>query len=186
VTVTLERSRIPLQVDVGYGDAVVPSTIDLDYPTLLGGSTPRIRAYPLETVVAEKVEAIVKIGMVNSRMKDYYDLWLIAGSFEFEGKVLTRAFEATFKRRGTALPTDDPIGLTREFSDARDSVTRWRAFIETNGLGDAPKELHVVVRSIRDFVLFPLHAAAAAKSFEQRWSSGEAWFEPMRAAISCR
>src|SRR5262249_44815107 len=83
MTAALERARIPLQVDVGYGDAVVPSAIDLDYPTLLGSSTPRIRAYPLETVVSEKVEAVVTLGMVNSRMKDYYDLWLIAASFEF-------------------------------------------------------------------------------------------------------
>jgi len=91
MNVMLERARIPLQIDVGYGDAVVPATIELDYPTLLGGSTPRVRAYPIETVVAEKIEAIVKLGMANSRMKDYYDLWLIAGTFTFKGSVLTRA-----------------------------------------------------------------------------------------------
>lgn len=114
----LERARIPLKIDVGYGDAVVPATIELEYPTLLGGSTPRVRAYPIETVVAEKVEAIVKLGMANSRMKDYYDLWLIAGAFAFDGSVLMRALTATFERRGTDLPADDPVGLTRQFAEA--------------------------------------------------------------------
>ncbi len=175
MNVMLERARIPLQIDVGYGDAVVPATIELDYPTLLGGSTPRVRAYPIETVVAEKVEAIVKLGMANSRMKDYYDLWLIAGTFTFKGSVLTRAFSATFERRGTELPTDDPIGLTREFSEAQDNVKRWRAFIETNGLDDAPKDLRIVVDAIRDFVAPPLRAAAAGTSFEREWSPEARW-----------
>ena len=170
MNVMLDRARIPLQIDVGYGDAVVPATIELDYPTLLGGSMPRVRAYPIETAVAEKVEAIVKLGMANSRMKDYYDLWLIAGTFTFQGNVLTRAFSATFERRGTERPTEDPIGLTREFSEEQDNVKRWRAFIETNGLDDAPKDLRIVVDAIRDFVGPPLRAAATGTSFEREWS----------------
>src|SRR5262249_49584430 len=137
MTIKLERAGIPLQIDVGYGDAVVPSTIELNYPTLLGGATPRIRAYPIETVVAEKVEAIAKFGMLNSRMKDYYDLWLIAISFAFDGRVQMTAFAATFGRRGTTLPKEDPVGLTRAFADGRDAATRWRAFVATNGLSDA-------------------------------------------------
>jgi predicted nucleotidyltransferase component of viral defense system len=175
VSVMLDRARIPLQIDVGYGDAVVPATIELEYPTLLGGSTPRVHAYPIETVVAEKVEAIAKLGMANSRMKDYYDLWLIASTFGFEGSVLTRAFKATFERRGTELPTNDPIGLTREFAEAEDNVKRWRAFIETNGLDDAPKDLRTVVDAISDFVAPPLRAAAAGKSFEKEWSPEAGW-----------
>jgi predicted nucleotidyltransferase component of viral defense system len=175
MNVMLDRARIPLQIDVGYGDAITPATIDLEYPTLLGGSTLRVRAYPIETVVAEKVEAIVKLGMANSRMKDYYDLWLIAGSFDFAGRVLTTALCATFHRRGTTLPSDDPVGLTGEFAEAPDNVKRWRAFIETNGLADAPKDLQGVVNVIRDFVLPPLRAAAARHSFDQRWSVGGGW-----------
>ena len=175
VSVKLERARIPLQIDVGYGDAVVPATIELEYPTLLGGSTPRVRAYPIETVVAEKVEAIAKLGMANSRMKDYYDQWLIAGTFSFDGRVLTRAFKATFERRRTELPVNGPIGLTGEFAEAPDNVKRWRAFIETNGLDDAPKDLRTVVDAIRDFVAPPLRAAAAGKSFEKEWSPEAGW-----------
>lgn len=175
MNVMLERARIPLQIDVGYGDAVVPATIELEYRTMLGGATPRVRAYPIETVVAEKVEAIVKLGMSNSRMKDYYDLWLIAGTFSFEGSVLTRAFKATFERRGTELPPDDPIGLTRQFAEAPDNVKRWLAFLDTNGLDDAPKELQRVIDAIRNFVLPPLRAAAEQRPFEQRWLAAERW-----------
>jgi predicted nucleotidyltransferase component of viral defense system len=176
VSVILERARIPLQIDVGYGDAVVPATIELEYPTLLGGATPRVRAYPIETVVAEKVEAIAKLGMANSRMKDYYDLQLIAATCAFDGRVLTRAFRATFERRGTELSANDPIGLTREFAEAPDNVKRWRAFIETNGLDDAPKDLRTVVDAIRDFVAPALRAAALGRSLEKGWSPSEvAW-----------
>jgi predicted nucleotidyltransferase component of viral defense system len=175
IDVMLERARIPLQIDVGYGDAVVPATIELAYPTLLGGPPPRVRAYPIETVIAEKVEAIVKLGMANSRMKDYYDLCLIAGSFSFDGRVVTKSLAATFGRRETALPTDDPIGLTRAFAETSDNAQRWRAFVETNALDDAPKNLQTVVNAIRDLVLPPLHAAAVRQLFEKRWSPGAGW-----------
>jgi predicted nucleotidyltransferase component of viral defense system len=173
--VMLERARIPLQIDVAYGDAVVPATMDLEYPTLLGGATPRVRAYPIETVVAEKSEAIVKLGMANSRMKDYYDLWLIAATFTFDGQVLTKALVATFERRRTELPSNSPIGLTDEFAQAADNVKRWRGFLEANGLDDAPKELPRVVEAVGNLILPPLRAAAARRSFEQRWSPDTDW-----------
>jgi hypothetical protein len=175
MNVMLERARIPLQIDVGYGDAVVPATIELEYPTLLGGSTPRVRAYPIETVVAEKVEPIVKLGMTNSRMKDYFDLWLIAGSFTFDGRVLTKAFAATFERRGTALPTDDPVGMTREFAEAPDNVKRWHAFLNTSGIEDGPKTLQETVDAIRAFVLPSLHAAVRRGAFKQEWAPEACW-----------
>ena len=175
MNVMLERARIPLQIDVGYGDAVVPATIELEYPTLLGGSTPRVRAYPIETVVAEKVEAIVKLGMANSRMKDYYDLWLIAGTFAFDGRVLPKALTATFERRGTALPADTPVGLTREFAESPDNAKRWPAFLDTNGLDDAPKSLRDVIDAITAFVLPPLRSAAERRSLEQDWSPAAGW-----------
>lgn len=175
MNVMLERARIPLQIDVAYGDAVVPAAMDLEYPTLLGGATPRVRAYPIETVVAEKSEAIVKLGMANSRMKDYYDLWLIAATFTFDGQVLTRAFVATFERRRTGLPSNGPVGLTDEFAQAADNVKRWRGFLEANGLDDAPKELPRVVDAVGNLILPPLRAAAARSLFEQRWSPDTNW-----------
>lgn len=175
IFVRLAAARIPLQIDVGYGDVVVPGTIELEYPTLLGGVAPRIRAYPIETVIAEKVEAIVKLGMTNSRMKDYFDLWLISRTLSFEGSMLSKAFGATFERRGTELPTDGPAGLTPDFGEAPDNVKRWRAFVETNGLEDAPKDLEPVLVAIRHLVVPPLRAAGRREPFRRSWSPDGEW-----------
>ena len=82
-TATIAGARIPIQVDIGFGDAITPAPVEIDYPTLLDAPAPHLRAYPVETVVAEKFEAMVTLGMANSRLKDFYDLWLISQTFEF-------------------------------------------------------------------------------------------------------
>ena len=118
--VTLEarlgQARIDLQVDVGFGDAITPKAEAVEYPTLLGMNRPHLRAYPRGTVVAEKLEALVKLGMVNSRMKDFFDLAILARSFSFVGAVLRDAIAATFQRRETVIPTELPITLTDSFA----------------------------------------------------------------------
>jgi Nucleotidyl transferase AbiEii toxin, Type IV TA system len=101
---TIAGARLPIQVDIGFGDVVTPAAHEVDYPSLLDMPTPRLRAYPPETVVAEKVQAVVVLGMLNSRMKDFFDLWAISQTFPFDGVVLSDAMRATFTRRGTALP----------------------------------------------------------------------------------
>jgi len=106
VAVTLGQPRIVLQVDVGFGDAVTPAAEEVEYPTLLGMEPPRLRAYPKETVVAEKLEAMVKLGLANTRMKDFYDVLVMARTFPFDGDTLRRAITATFARRGTAVPLE--------------------------------------------------------------------------------
>ncbi len=95
----LENARIAIQVDIGFGDAVTPEVIE--YPTLLSGPAPRILAYPMESVIAEKVEAIAHLGMLNSRMKDFFDVWFLAKTFPFDPGKLSQAVAATFSRRGT-------------------------------------------------------------------------------------
>lgn len=100
-TATIAGARIPIQVDIGFGDAVTPAPVDIDYPALLDAPAPHLRAYPVETVVAEKFEALVTLGIANSRLKDFYDLWLIAQTFEFRQFALVEAVRATFERRGT-------------------------------------------------------------------------------------
>jgi hypothetical protein len=98
----LENARMPIQVDIGFGDAVVPSPTVLDYPTLLFGQpAPRLRVYPMPVFVSEKLEAIFQLGMLNSRMKDFFDVWFLASTFPFELNVLAQAMRATFERRGT-------------------------------------------------------------------------------------
>ena len=118
-----------MQVDVGFGDAVTPAALEVDYPSLLDMPMPRLRAYPPETIVAEKLQAMVALGMLNSRMKDFFDLWAISQTFPFDGPVLGDALRATFTRRGTLLPAGTPIALTQAFADDAAKQAQWRAFI---------------------------------------------------------
>jgi hypothetical protein len=128
VTAKLGTAILRLQIDVGFGDAITPAPIVTEFPSILGQSLPRIRTYPRETVVAENFEAMVQLGMTNSRMKDYYDLWFISRHFEFEGSTLAAAMRATFERRGTRIPRRPPIALTAEFAADLNHVRQWSAF----------------------------------------------------------
>ena len=113
---------IAFNVDFGFGDAIDPPAEWLDYPVLLDMPAPRLRGYARETVVAEKFQAMVDLGMANSRMKDYYDLWIISQTFDIDRSRLARAISATFARRGTAIPDGVPDGLSLAF--AEDAVKR--------------------------------------------------------------
>ena len=124
----LDGARIAIQVDIGFGDAVTPGVVEAEFPTLLDFPAPRLRAYPRETVVAETFEAVVRLGIANTRMKDFFDLWAIATTFEFSGESLALALAATFQRRGTALPLAPPVGLRPEFMPTRASGRNGRPF----------------------------------------------------------
>src|SRR5882672_6536075 len=108
---TLAKARIPMQIDIGFGDVIVPAPTQVEYPTLLDFPAPVLLAYPKETVVAEKLEALTKLGLLNSRLKDYYDLALLSRLYSFNGAGLVEAVRATFRHRETAIETE-PIGLT--------------------------------------------------------------------------
>jgi predicted nucleotidyltransferase component of viral defense system len=169
VLARLGVARVPMQIDVGFGDAITPAPTHEHFPCLL--DHPHIRAYPRETVVAEKYEAIVQRGMANSRMKDYYDLWFLSRRFEFEGSIVSRAIAATFARRRTVLSRDVPIGLTAEYASDAMHNRQWSAF--TSRLStDAPGDLNSAVEAVRDFVLPPSAAAAAQEAFHSRWRRG--------------
>ena len=105
MTALLEKSRIKLQIDVGFGDRVVPAPEEIDFPTLLNFPAPHLRSYTRESMVAEKFEAMVKLGILNTRMKDFFDVWTISQEFAFDGPTLSKAMKATFETRGTAVPT---------------------------------------------------------------------------------
>lgn len=154
----LGNARCPLQLDVGYGDAVTPGPEEAVYPILLDDQpAPRLRVYPRATVVAEKLEAIVSLGMANSRMKDYFDLCALAREGKVDAKLLADAIVATFTRRGTALPPDMPLGLSDEFAKDASKRMQWKAFLGKNRL-DAPT-LDGVVIEVREFVTEPLSRA---------------------------
>ena len=120
-----------MQIDIGFGDAVTPGPADAQYPVMLPEfAAPKLRVYPRYTVVAEKLEALASLGIANSRMKDYFDLWILSRHTGFDSDTLRRAIRATFDRRKTRLPQDVPLGLAGGF--ARDTqkqppaVTSWR------------------------------------------------------------
>ncbi len=178
VTAKLGTAILRLQVDVGFGDAITPAPVVTEFPSILGQSLPRIRTYPRETVVAEKFEAMVQLGMTNSRMKDYYDLWFISRHFEFEGSTLAAAMRATFERRGTGIPRRPPIALTAEFAADLNHVRQWSAFTKSLGV-EAPPGLGVIIDKISEFVLPPAITVASEEPFNQRWKPQNRW-QPVR------
>ena len=127
-TATLAGARIRITVDIGFGDAVEPGVEDIDLPVLLDMPSPHLRAYPLETVIAEKLHAMVVLGMANSRMKDYYDVWMLMTTFELEAARLSQAIRATFSRRDTAVPSEMPYGISNVFAKDPGKQRQWQAF----------------------------------------------------------
>lgn len=167
-------ASVRLQVDVGFGDAITPEAEVIEFPALLEFPAPRLRAYPRETVVAEKLEAMVKLGLANTRMKDFYDLALLPKMFTFDGETLVRAIRATFERRGTPLPTALPIALTPAFTGDPVKNTQWRAFLRKSG-ADTGQDLPNVTAVIAEFLATPLAATRASGRFALRWSAGGPW-----------
>lgn len=154
----LGKARCALQLDIGYGDAVTPGPQEIEFPTLLADQpAPRLHAYPRATVVSEKLEAIVSIGMTNSRMKDYFDLRALAREGAIDQDELASAIAATFARRKTPVPQDVPLGLSDEFARDAGKKAQWKGFLGKNRL-DAPS-LEEVVAEVRRFVEPPLKAA---------------------------
>lgn len=149
----LGNVKIPVQVDIAFGDTVLPDAITIEYPTLLDFPRPKLLAYPPESVVAEKFHGMVFLGMANSRMKDYYDLFIIHQRFSFDVSQLREAIRATFKRRRTPLPTNVPLALSDEFAEDQTKRTQWKAFRERNALRDAPDSLSQIVTELRGFFM---------------------------------
>jgi hypothetical protein len=169
------RARIPMQIDIGFGDAVVPPPMEMTYPTLLDLPAPRLRAYQRETVVAEKFHAMVERGIGNSRMKDYFDLWFFTESFEFDGATLMEAIHATFERQRTALPTAVPVGLSGSFGEHPEKLAQWRAFVRRGKLRAGSVNLPEVVTRMHDFLMPLVNALGVGQSFAGRWRPKQGW-----------
>ncbi len=130
---TRAKARIPMQIDVGCGDVFVPRPVEVKYPAMPEFPPPVLRAYPKETVVAEKLEALTVLGMLNSRVKDYYDLALLSRLYPFRGALLIEAIRLTFLRRGTAVEAN-PVELTEAFRSDPARKVQWRAFVRRTRL----------------------------------------------------
>ena len=171
----LAGARIPIQADIGFGDAVTPEAKEIKYPTLLGNPAPYLRAYPRETVVAEKYQALVNLGIANSRMKDFYDLWVIAREFDFDGEALSAAIRNTFSRRQTPLPKHTPSGLSAEFHEDIQKNNQWNAFLRKGALTANPPSLTEVCALLERFLLSPTLAAIDEQEFRAKWKPGGPW-----------
>lgn len=170
----ITNAQVRLQVDVGFGDAITPEANIVEFPPLLDFPAPLLRAYPRETVIAEKLEAMVQLGMANSRMKDFYDVAVLARDFDFGGALLARAIRATFERRKTPLPTITPVALTPAFTEDSTKKTQWSGFVRKAGIRDAGT-LAETIADVRAFVEAPLATAANGTPAPGTWRAGGAW-----------
>jgi hypothetical protein len=170
----LGQAQIPMQIDIGFGDQVFPGIKEMKFPTLLGMEPPRVSAYSIESVVAEKFEAALDLADLNSRMKDFYDIWALSHSCEFDGNVLREAITATCSRRQTAIETQAKI-FSAEFANRIDKQTQWGAFIRKGIFEQAPETFILLMKEIRTF-LFPLtESIEKHQSFNKRWTFDREW-----------
>ncbi len=167
---SLGNARIAMQIDLGFSDVVTPAPVDLSYPTILDYPAPRLKAYNRETAIAEKFEAMVKLGELNSRMKDFFDIWSLAGNQSFDD-VLSNAIARTFERRNT--PKDgNAVCFSEAFGNSPDKQKQWQAFAKRSQLtGKVPEAFVDVWRLVTHF-LKPMLADSGASTY---WPPGGPW-----------
>lgn len=171
----LAEARIHVQIDVGFGDAITPPATDLEFPTLLADMpSPNVLAYPTETIVAEKAEAMVDLGISNSRMKDFTDVAMAARLVAFDGETLVAALRATFRRRGTPLPEAEIVALSERFVQDASAQANWKAFAARSRARDFTS-LDQVVSELRRFLHKPLEHARSGEPFTPNWDPGGPW-----------
>jgi predicted nucleotidyltransferase component of viral defense system len=173
----LAGARIPMQVDIGFGDAVYPEPEFASFPVLLPMEAPLIRAYPREAAIAEKFNAMVVLDIRNSRMKDFYDIWFMANTWNFEMATLRDAIRASFERRGVGIPQDVPFALTEEFLGDPQKKRQWNAFVSRLYPGSDSPSLEEVGVLLRAFLLPCILSVSAAESTAHYWTPGLHWSE---------
>ena len=173
----LAGARIPMQVDIGFGDAVYPEPEFASFPVLLPMEPPVIRAYPREAAIAEKLNATVVLDIRNSRMKDFYDIWFMANTWNFEMATLRDAIRASFERRGVGIPQDVPFALTEEFLGDPQKTRQWNAFVSRLYPGSDSPSLEEVGVLLRAFLLPCILSVSAAESAAHYWTPSLHWSE---------
>jgi hypothetical protein len=168
-------ARLSIQIDVGLGDTITPAPQEVMFPTLLDMPGPKIKAYPRETAIAEKLDAMLELGIKNSRMKDYYDLALLSRHFAFDGATLHAAIGATLRRRERGVPPGLPTGLTDAFASDTAKATQWSAFIRNHPAPELPNDLAAVVRLVRAFLEPPIMSLTSGREFVSTWAPGGPW-----------
>lgn len=173
--VRLAGAIIPFQVDVGFGDAIVPDPIEVVYPVLLDAEAPHVRAYPREAVVAEKLHAMVSLAEANSRFKDFFDVHALSSRFAFTGQTLAAAISATFSRRRSATFSPWPVALAPGFYADRPRNAQWARYLQRSKLLEAPADFTRVGELITAFLDAPARAASNGESFTSSWAPGGPW-----------
>jgi len=171
----LERSRIPMQVDIGFGDTIYPEPKIIEYPVILDFPKPKLKGYPLESIISEKFEAMVKLGLLNSRMKDFYDIWLMMRQFDFDGSELTESLKRTFEHRKTPLPMVRPLFAEEIYDEKSDRQTLWKAFLKKGDIEHAPEKLSATAKAIEEFLIKPLYAIKEDQKFNKSWGAPGPW-----------
>ena len=167
----IDQAKVSLQFDIAAGDVVFPAAEAMEYPELLDMGKPWIKVYPQYTVIAEKFQTLTVLGMKNSRLKDFFDLWLLSESFDFDFLILQTAVQKTFERRKTKIPEDFPVSLTEEFYSAPLKQSQWNAFIKKVQPQKAPASLEEAVQRIRLF----LHPFIIKESKPDIWKAALSW-----------
>lgn len=168
----LENARIPIQIDLGFGDVITPSPFETEIPSLLELPKANLLTYPRETVVAEKFEAMVSLGLANSRMKDFYDILSLNRDFPFEAASLSEAIKRTFARRNTKLPSGTPLVFTSEFFEDGDKKKQWAAFCNKNRNYVPEMSLESVCKEIATFLMPLIEALNSNAALPNKWSDG--------------
>jgi len=171
----LECSRIPMQIDVAFGDIIYPKPKVIDYPVILDFPKPHLKGYPTESVISEKFETMVKLGLLNSRMKDFYDIWLMMRRFDFDGLKLSEALKRTFTHRKTLLPKDRPLFAEEIYDDKSDRQMLWSAFLRKGNIKHAREKLSTTARDIEEFLDKPLNAIKKKQKFDKKWRASGPW-----------
>lgn len=175
IPATLDGARVQLQVDIGFGDAVDPAPEETDFPVMLEMESPRLKTYPPEVVIAEKLQAMVHLGIANSRMKDFFDIWMLSRIQTFSMSRLQRAVAATFARRKTALPSERPTALTDAFLKDKGKSDQWKAFLSRMQLPKDLADLGEVGETIAGFLMPVIATIRAGDNGEQKWPPKGPW-----------
>lgn len=171
----LGNARLPVQIDVGIGDAVTPEPEWVELPQMLDLPAPRLRAYRPETSIAEKLETIASRGLINSRLKDYFDILTLSAHESFDLRTLANAIKDTFERRGTSLPLEMPEGLTQAYIDEPGRKLQWRSFLSKTGVEESSDDLGAVIETIGEFLGPAINVARGGNHEPSHWLPGGPW-----------
>ncbi|MDY6954515.1 MAG: nucleotidyl transferase AbiEii/AbiGii toxin family protein [Thermodesulfobacteriota bacterium] len=171
---SLGNARVSLQIDIGFGDVIVPGPSKVTYPALLDFPPPELNGYTMKSTIAEKFQAMVKLGVLNSRMKDFYDIWMLSRTFDFRGEVLGLAVEKTFENRNTPI-TVNPTVFDLSFMRDRDKQVQWQGFVKKAKLADAPDAFEDVAEAVKLFLLPLVVSRAERQTFRSVWTAPGPW-----------